>query len=77
MPTQERLRARAGADQLLNLHQAAERAGYTSESLRKLMWPRGQLPPLNPPPLFKHRGRWHARLGELDAWIAERKRQSA
>lgn len=74
MPTKQRLRARADADELLNLRQAAELAGYASESLRKLMWPRGELPPLDPPPLEKHRGRWYVRRGELDRWLTERKR---
>lgn len=66
MPTKERLRARAEAEQLLDLRSAAERAGYASESLRKMIWSK------TPPPLFKYRGRWHARAAELDAWIAER-----
>ena len=66
MPTRDRLEARAAAEEELDLHEAAARAGYASESLRKMMWT------ANPPPLFKRRGRWHARAGELAAWIAER-----
>lgn len=66
MPTKERARARADADALLDLHEAANRVNYAPESLRKMMW--GP----NPPPLFKLRGRWRARAGDLDAWLAER-----
>lgn len=67
MPTRERLQARAIAEDTLDLHDAALRAGYASETLRKMM-----VRDPHPPPLFKFRGRWRARIDELDVWIAER-----
>lgn len=66
MPTKDRLLARAAADALLDLHEAADRANYAPESLRKMMWSP------NPPPLFKLRGRWRVRAADLDAWLAQR-----
>lgn len=68
MPTRDRLLARAAAEQIIDLQQAAQRANYASETLRKMMFDR---PEEARPPLFKNRsGRWVARVGELDAWIA-------
>lgn len=74
MPTRQRLQARADAARIIDLKEAGPRAGYASESLRKMWF---DLPPTERPPLFKRRGRWFVRVDELDAWIAQRDGQVA
>jgi hypothetical protein len=66
MPTRQRPKPRAPRDAIVDLDDAAARAGYARETLRKMMWT------ADPPPLFKYHGRWHARLSELDAWLTRR-----
>ena len=70
MPTRERLQRAREADEIIDLNEAGERVNYSPSYLRTLMWRSD-----NPPPLFKYRGRWHARVGELEAWLAAREAQ--
>lgn len=73
MPTRQRPQKRAPEDPILELSEAASlpTVAYSHEYLRKLMWSP------NPPPLFKHRGRWHARKSEIERWAAERDQAAA
>lgn len=63
--TRQRVDPRASED-VISLDDAALRAGYNRETLRKMMWG------ADPPPLFKFRGRWYADVVELDAWLEHR-----
>lgn len=67
MPTAERLQRAREADEIVELNEAGPLVGYSPQYLRTLLW-RAE----TPPPLFKRRGRWVARVGELKAWAAER-----
>jgi hypothetical protein len=53
-------------DAILDLNEAGARVNSSPQYLRKLM-----LTP-DPPPMFKKRGRWYARVDDLDAWITRR-----
>ena len=52
-------------DQILDLLEAGTRLGYSADYLRTMMF---RVAPDKRPPLYKIRGRWHAKLHELDAW---------
>ena len=67
MPTAERLQRARKADEIVELNEAGPLVDYSPQYLRTLMF-RGD----DPPPLFKRRGRWVARVGELTAWAAAR-----
>lgn len=49
---------------IISLQDAGARTGYSAEYLRTLMWRSD-----NPPPLFKYRGKWVCRVGDLDEWL--------
>jgi hypothetical protein len=61
MPTNEH-----GDNGLVDLRVAAPMAGYSPESLRKLMWRD------DPPPLVKRAGRWMANPDRLRRWARAR-----
>jgi hypothetical protein len=61
MPTRDRIQRAQDADEILDLRAAGLRVERT------LLWRSD-----DPPPLFKYRGRWHVRAGDLDDWLARR-----
>jgi hypothetical protein len=68
MPTRDRLQRVHDADEVIDLAAAGERANYAPDYLRTLIW----RAPVDPPPLFKRRGRWVVRVGDLDEWLERR-----
>jgi hypothetical protein len=67
MPTRDRIQRAQDADEILDLRAAGLRVEYSPDYLRTLLWRSD-----DPPPLFKYRGRWHVRAGDLDDWLARR-----